>query len=96
MVGVAVAGEVGFPSGGVVGVDEDVDLGGEAVFEGVFGGGGFARWGDGALRVGSVDAGLVGSLGFFDGCFQVRRFDGRDFGHNYPFRFEDTGWFGGD
>ena len=46
-------------------VEDDVDDGGEAVFEGVLAGGGFSLYGGGAFGFGSVEAGLLGAGEFF-------------------------------
>ena len=64
-VGGAVAVEVGMERGDVFDGEDDVDGGGEAVFEGVGGGAGFAFGGGGAFGFGSVDAGLLGAGEFF-------------------------------
>ena len=60
-----VAGEVSVVGVGVVVLDEDVNLGGVAVGEGVFGGDGFTFGRGGAMGFGAVEDGLGGALVFF-------------------------------
>ena len=61
------AGDVEEEIGFIFNGEDDVDGGGEAVFQGVGAGDGFALGGDGAFGFGSVDAGLL-RASEFGGC----------------------------